>query len=177
VNRSRKYFLITDRLGFSHWNEGDLALAKTLWGDPKVSSFIGGPFTPDEVRARLNREIEMMIDYKVQYWPVFSLQNNELVGCAGLRPYGNDKHVFEMGVHLRSEYWSQGFAQEAARAVIGFAFETLAIKSIFAGHHPANEASERFLNRLGFRFTHEELYPPTGLNHPSYLLKNPGSLT
>ena len=27
------------------------------------------------------------------------------------------------------------------------------------------------LHRLGFRYTHDELYPPTGLNHPSYLLK------
>ncbi len=24
---------------------------------------------------------------------------------------------------------------------------------------------------LGFRYTHDELYPPTGLLHPSYLLK------
>jgi [ribosomal protein S5]-alanine N-acetyltransferase len=173
VSWSRNYFLITDRLGFSNWNEADLALAMTLWGDPKVSALIGGPFTAEEVSARLNREIEMMIAYKVQYWPVFLLQNDDLVGCAGLRPYGNDGTFLELGFHLRPEYWGQGLAKEGARAVIAFAFETLRVRSLFAGHHPENAASESLLKKLGFRWTHEEIYPPTGLLNPVYLLKNP----
>jgi ribosomal-protein-alanine N-acetyltransferase len=145
----------------------------TLWGDPVVSAFLGGPFTAGEVSARLSHEIEMMIASKVQYWPVFLLENNDLVGCAGLRPYMNDQHVLELGFHLRPTYWGHGIADEAARAVISFAFETLAIKSLFAGHHPANAASERLLKKLGFRWTHEEIYPPTGLMNPAYRLVNP----
>lgn len=146
-----------------------------LWGDPNVSCLIGGPFTPDEVRVRLNREIELMLVYRVQYWPIFLLQNNQFAGCAGLRPYKYDEQVFEMGVHLRSENWGQGLAQEAGRAVIAFAFDTLGAKGLFAGHHPANAASRRLIEKLGFRFTHEEFYPPTGLKHPSYLLTKPAS--
>ena len=165
---------MTDRLGFSHWRENDLPLAMKLWGDPKVSSLIGGPFTPDEVRERLSREIELMSTCQVQYWPVFLLQNSQLAGCAGLRPYRHEEQVFEMGAHLRPENWGQGLAEEAGRAVITFAFETLGVKALFAGHHPANAASRRLIEKLGFRFTHEEFYPPTGLNHPSYLLTNPG---
>jgi len=44
---------------------------------------------------------------------------------------------------------------------------------LFAGHHPENHASRRILSKLGFRLTHEEFYPPTGLLHPSYLLPRP----
>jgi [ribosomal protein S5]-alanine N-acetyltransferase len=170
---SRTYFLNTERLGFSHWSEDDLALAMTLWGDPRVSAWIGGPFTAEEVRARLAREIEMLLTCKVQYWPVFLLKDGELAGCAGLRPYGNDQQIQELGFHFRPQYWGQGLAQEAARAVIAFAFETLALKGLFAGHHPENTASERLLRKLGFRFTHWEIYPPTGLLNPAYLLMNP----
>jgi [ribosomal protein S5]-alanine N-acetyltransferase len=169
---SRDYFLMTDRLGFSHWRENDLPLAMKLWGNPKVSSLIGGPFTPKEVESRLSREIEWMTAYSVQYWPIFLLQNSQLAGCAGLRPYKHEERLFEMGVHLRPENWGQGMAQEAGRAVITFAFETLGVKGLFAGHHPANAASRRLIEKLGFRFTHEEFYGPTGLNHPSYLLAN-----
>lgn len=175
MNGCRNYFLMTNRLGFSHWSEGDLALAMTLWGDPTVSQFIGGPFSPEEVSARLHREIERMFACRVQYWPVFLLENGELAGCAGLRPYGNDKDVLELGFHLRPDYWGKGLAQEAARAVIDFAFETLAVTSLFAGHHPNNIASGRLLKKLGFCFTHEEIYPPTGLLEPAYLLTNPKS--
>jgi [ribosomal protein S5]-alanine N-acetyltransferase len=170
---SRTYFLNTERLGFSHWSEDDLALAMTLWGDPRVSAWIGGPFTAEQVSARLNREIEMFLTCKVQYWPVFLLKDGELAGCAGLRPYGNDQQIQELGFHFRPQYWGQGIAQEAARAVIAFAFETLALKGLFAGHHPENTASERLLRKLGFRFTHREIYPPTGLLNPAYLLMNP----
>jgi RimJ/RimL family protein N-acetyltransferase len=42
---------------------------------------------------------------------------------------------------------------------------------VFAGHNPANTASRGLLARLGFRYTHDELYAPTGLRHPSYLLE------
>jgi ribosomal-protein-alanine N-acetyltransferase len=173
VSESRPHFLTTDRLGFSYWHEDDLALAMTLWGDPRVSAFIGGPFTEEEVSTRLAREIEMLLARKVQYWPVFLLQDGELAGCAGLRPYRNDEHVLELGFHFRPQYWGQGIAQEAARAMIAFAFEILDLKALFAGHHPENIASERLLRKLGFRYTHQEIYPPTGLLNPAYLLINP----
>jgi [ribosomal protein S5]-alanine N-acetyltransferase len=173
VSLPHHYFLTTDRLGFSHWNEGDSASALTLWGDPKVAEFIGGPFTAEEVSARLRRELETMSTHRVQYWPVFLLQKGDLAGCAGLRPYGEDAHVLELGFHFRPKYWGQGLAEEAARAVIAYAFETLALKSLFAGHHPANVASERLLKKLGFCWTHQEIYPPTGLLNPAYRLVNP----
>jgi RimJ/RimL family protein N-acetyltransferase len=167
--------LATERLGFGHWNGDDLVLAMTLWSDPRVSVWIGGPFTPEQVKARLDREIEISHTCKVQYWPVFQLKDGELVGCAGLRPYGTDEQVLELGFHFRPEYWGQGLAHEAAQAVIAFAFETLEVEGLFAGHHPENAASERLLRKLGFRYTHQEIYPPTGLLNPSYLLKNPNA--
>jgi ribosomal-protein-alanine N-acetyltransferase len=78
VSTSRTYFMTTDRLGFSHWSEEDLALAMTLWGDPRVSAFIGGPFAQEKVSGRLTRQIEMSLAHKVQYWPVFLLQDGDL---------------------------------------------------------------------------------------------------
>jgi [ribosomal protein S5]-alanine N-acetyltransferase len=170
------YFLTTNRLGFSHWLEDDFPLAMTLWGDPRVSAWIGGPFAEKGVRARLTREIETQLARKVQYWPVFLLQDEELAGCAGLRPYGNDERILELGFHFRPQYWGQGLAQEAAKAVIAFAFDTVAVRALFAGHHPENAASERLLRKLGFQYTHQEIYPPTGLLNPAYLLKNPKAL-
>src|SRR5579864_2825471 len=167
----RAYFLTTERLGFSHWSTGDLALAQGLWGNVEVTSLIGGPFTAEQVAQRLDREIASMNAHRVQYWPVFLLDTDEHAGCAGLRPYRLDQKVYELGFHFRPEYWGCGLAQEAARAVIQFAFQQIGAEALFAGHHPANVASRQVLAKLGFQFTHEEFYPPTGLKHPSYLLK------
>ena len=172
VNASpaRDYFLTSERLGFSHWSAADLLLAQQLWKNAVVTSLIGGPFTDEQIEQRLNHEIASMNAFHVQYWPVFLLENDQHAGCAGLRPYRVDQHIYELGFHFRPEYWGRGLAQEAGRAVIAFAFENLGAEALFAGHHPANSSSRRVLAKLGFEFTHEEFYPPTGLRHPSYVL-------
>jgi RimJ/RimL family protein N-acetyltransferase len=172
---ARPYFLRTPRLGFGVWSPEDLPLALALWGDILVTRYIGGPFSAEAVRQRLDAEIGLMARDGVQYWPIFLLDGDEHAGCAGLRPYRREAGIHELGVHLRPACWHRGLGVEAGRAVIGFAFSTLHAAAIFAGHHPSNTASERMLKALGFRFTHRELYPPTGLHHPSYLLERPGA--
>ena len=145
-----------------------------MWGDPEVTRFIGGPFSDEQVRERLAREIATCGEHGMQYWPVFLLGSGEHVGCCGLRPYDLAKGVLELGCHVRRTHWRHGYAQEAARAVIGYAFESLGASALFAGHNPANESSRQLLSKLGFRYTHDELYAPTGLHHPSYLLRAAG---
>jgi RimJ/RimL family protein N-acetyltransferase len=164
------YFLQSARLGFRPWSDADIDLALAVWGDPEVTRLIGGPFSPGQVRERLAREIATAHSHGVQYWPIFLLSTGEHVGCCGLRPYKSEAGVYEIGIHLRRAYWGQGYAPEATRAVMKHAFRTLGMKALFAGHNPANGASRRILEQLGFRYTHDELYPPTGLYHPSYLL-------
>lgn len=164
------YFLRSERLGFRPWSEADVGLAVVLWGDPEVTKLIGGPFSRAQVQERLSREIGTMKSHGVQYWPIFLLVTGEHVGCCGLRPYKAEEGVYEIGVHLRKLYWGEEYAPEATRAVMKYAFNTLGVKALFAGHNPANTASRRVLEKLGFRYTHDEFYPPTGLYHPSYLL-------
>ncbi|MBN2393265.1 MAG: GNAT family N-acetyltransferase [Anaerolineae bacterium] len=164
------YFLHTRRLGFRPWAEADLDLAVGLWGDENVTRFIGGPFSVDQIRERLAREMDNLHTYRVQYWPLFLLDRDEFVGCCGLRPYRDEQSVYEIGFHLRRAYWSQGLAVEAAWAVMEYAFHQLKATVLSAGHHPANVASRRVLEKLGFQYTHDEFYPPTGLQHPTYRL-------
>lgn len=166
-----EYFLQTQRLGFRTWSPADLPLAEALWADPEVTRLVGGPFSSDQIRARLDREITTQIDHGVQYWPIFLLASGENIGCCGLRPYRPEDGIIELGVHIRRAHFRHGFALEASATVMTHAFTALKVKALFAGHNPANEGSHRLLSRLGFRYTHDELYPPTGLQHPSYLVE------
>lgn len=87
-----------------------------------------------------------------------------------MRPYDYENNIFEIGIHLKKKYWGKGFAQESCSAVMEYAFKTLKVNALFAGHNPKNIASAQLLKKLGFRYTHDEFYPPTGLHHPSYLM-------
>jgi RimJ/RimL family protein N-acetyltransferase len=151
----------TQRLTFRWWREDDVALALELWGDLSVTARIGR-IDPVE---RLRSEVELASQHGVQYWPVFD--GDAFVGCCGLRPY---EAIYELGFHLCAAHWGKGYATEAARAVIAHAFEVLKAPSLFAGHHPENEASRRTLLKLGFRYTCDAPYAGTGLMHPSYSL-------
>lgn len=166
----REYFLRTERLGFSQWREEDLDLAFSLWGDPEVTRYISanGIFSGQEIKARLQKEIKNNELYGVQYWPIFGLETAEHIGCCGLRPYNLEKGIYELGFHLKSRHWGKGYAYEAAAAVIRHALDKLHAANLFAGHNPHNAASKRLLEKLGFKYSHDEFYPPTGLHHPSY---------
>lgn len=168
-------FLETERLRFRLWREGDVDLAVTLWGDPDVTRFIDARprLSREAVEERLTREIEAQRDHEIQYWPMFLRDTGELAGCCGLRPHDIAGRVYELGVHIRRAHWGKGLALESSRAVIAHAFRDRGAAALFAGHHPENRTSGRLLERLGFRRTHEELYPPTGLMHPSYRLEAP----
>lgn len=167
------YFLRSARLGFRCWSRDDLPLALALWGDHRVTQFIGGPFSPKQIEHRLKKENDSLQKHHFQYWPVFLLSDGQHVGCAGIRPYRPEEEIHELGFHLRPEFWSQGLAEEAARAVMAYAFETLNAKALSAGHHPANASSRHILEKLGFHFSHEEFYAPCGLQIPYYLLASP----
>ena len=168
----RSYFLKTDRIGFSQWGREDIDLAQLLWGNPKVTNYIcaSGLFDDNEILNRLNREVDNNIKYHVQYWPIFELNSNALIGCCGLKPFAEKQ--YEIGFHLRPEFWGQGYALEAAKAVIEYAFAVLKAEGLFAGHNPNNIASKKVLSKLQFQYIGDEFYEPTGLFHPSYELKN-----
>jgi RimJ/RimL family protein N-acetyltransferase len=166
------YFLTTDRLGLRVWQQADIGFAVALWGDPAVAQFLhaDGPPSHQAIAERLVREMATQELHGFQYWPVFLLDDGAHVGCCGLRPYCSEVAVHEFGTHLRPTFWRQGLAHEAGVAVRDYARHQLHARGLFAGHHPENAASGAMLRKLGFRYTHDELYAPTGLHHPSYLL-------
>jgi len=142
-----------------------------LWGDATVTAFITAqPFTASQVEERVREEVERQSKQGVQYNPIFLRATGDLVGCCGFRPRDTSTGVLELGFLLRTQFWGQGLATEAARAAVEHAFDVLGAPAIFAGHHPENSASRHVLEKLGFRQTHVEVYPPTGRQHPCYLL-------
>ena len=167
-----QYFLSSRRLGFRIWKHSDFQLAKKLWGNYEVSKFIDsrGKLNDAQISEKLEKEIEIQKTYGIQYYPIFLLNNNQHIGCCGLRPYDTGKRINEIGVHIIPDYWRKGFATEAINTVMEYAFNKLKVTALFAGHNPKNNSSRNLLFKLGFGYTHDEFYPPTGLNHPSYLL-------
>ncbi|MCI8511235.1 MAG: GNAT family N-acetyltransferase [Lachnospiraceae bacterium] len=166
----RNFFMQTNRIGFSKWSGSDLPFAERLWGNQEVTKYIcaSGRFSRQDIKNRLNQEITNGETQNIEYWPVFEVTTGKFIGCCGLRPYKEKE--YEIGVHMLPEFWGQGYAFEAAAAIIQYAFSELNAQKLFAGHNPNNISSRKLLNKLGFIYIGDEFYPPTGLYHPSYEL-------
>lgn len=155
---------------FRSWSEQDLPLARSLYGDERVTKLLGSiPYDDDMIRDRLAKELALEAELGIQYWPMF-LHDGDFVGCCGLRARRADQRIYELGFYLRFEHWGKGLAREAAQSVLAYAFGPIGASAIYTGHHPDNASSKRVLEQLGFRYTHHELYPPTGLEEPCYEL-------
>jgi len=76
------------------------------------------------------------------------VHRGRLIGCADVDEIEPDGGV--IGYWLEEAAWGQGFASEAAGAVIDFAFDKLGLGRLTTGHAADNPASGRVLAKLGF---------------------------
>jgi RimJ/RimL family protein N-acetyltransferase len=161
----------TSRLFLRVWDESDFPLAKRLWGDPEVMTFLGGPLNDAKVLDKMRAEIACFDQHAVQYWPMFETSTGEFVGCCGLRPWAyTPPPGYEIGFHLVKAKWGLGYASEIAGAVVNHGFRKLQLPMLRAGHHPEHQNSKKILLNLGFEFVEDVYYKPTGLMHPTYKL-------
>lgn len=71
-----------------------------------------------------------------------------LVGCADVDEIARGEGA--IGYWLDEAAWGHGFAFEAARAVVAFAFQGLGLDQLTSGHAADNPASGKVLEKLGF---------------------------
>lgn len=76
----------------------------------------------------------------------------DVAGAIGLEVQP-DHDRGEIGYWIGVPYWGRGYMTEAARAVLGWAFESLRLHKVFAQHFTRNAASGRVLQKIGM--THE----------------------
>ena len=82
--------------------------------------------------------------------------NHTPIGMVGVN--WREPEAPELGYWLGVEYWGQGFATEAARAVIDFAFEEFDIEHLMSGARVANPNSRNILEKCGFQWSGVELH-------------------
>ena len=158
------------RLFFRSWAESDTSLAETLWCDPEVTHYFGGAMTREQAHARLAAEREREANLGVQYWPMFLRETGEFAGCAGLRPWQMDSATIEAGVHLARSAWGLRLGEESLCAVLAHGFDRLRLPVIVAGHGLGHDNSQRLLERVGFRYTHNIIWGPKAIEVRMYAI-------
>ena len=104
-------------------------------------------------------------------WAVTRKEDGQFIGLCGIEALEGTNDG-ELDYYYGKPYWSQGFATEAARAVVCFGFEHTSWDRIVAAIVPANIASGRVLEHLGLVYQkHVNYYELTGAD--SIILDDP----
>lgn len=141
--------LETERLVLRMLRESDTDAYAEMMADPEVVRFLGGkPMS----RAEAWRNMAMVLGHwhlrGYGFWAVEEKSSGELVGRVGCwRPEGGPG--LEVGWTLRRSSWGRGYATEAARAAVGYAFAALGQSRVLSLIAPDNVASIRVAERLG----------------------------
>lgn len=106
------------------------------------------PYTEDDARRLVSAPQDTTLPHFVITLP--GGDGARILGCIGLLNAGGGE--VELGYWIAREHWGQGYATEAARAVLGLA-QALGHRRLVAHHFADNPASGRVLAKLGFRQT------------------------
>lgn len=164
--------LETPRLRLRPLASSDEADLIALDSDPEVMRYVGSPAgvkSPAETaeRARLRIRETQRGDYEpLGFWRIEGRGDRAFHGVGALirmptgrMPHGNregpgdadvDDVDIEVAYRLARTAWGQGIATEAAGALVAHALGPLALPRVVAVTYPANQASQRVLDKLGF---------------------------
>ena len=139
--------LAGERVALRPLTEADEDRLFTLFSDPVAMRYWS--FPPFTERAQARRRIADALSGENVTWGIS--QNDALIGTVAL----HDLHVpsgrAEIGYMLARPHWGKGLAFEAASLAIDHAFGPLGLRRVEADIDPRNAASQKLLERLGFR--------------------------
>jgi RimJ/RimL family protein N-acetyltransferase len=146
--------LETERLMLRRPTLADVRAIARLANDRRIAENtrrLPHPYSQDHAVAF----VRAMADDKLE--TAFLIENNHTpVGMVGVN--WREPEAPELGYWLGVEYWGQGFATEAARAVIDFTFEEFDIEHLMSGARVANPTSRNILEKCGFQWSGVELH-------------------
>lgn len=148
--------LDTERLILRGHTPADFDECAAMWGDPRVTEFIGGrPSTAEEVWTRVLRYAGMWALLGFGYWVVRERDTGRFVGEVGFADFRREVtpplDVPEAGWVLAPWAHGRGYATEAVRAALAWGDAHLAAPRTVCMIAPENAPSIRVAQKLGFR--------------------------
>ncbi len=136
----------TARLRLRAVTDDDAARIAALAGDWDIASMTGRipyPYSEEAARHWVSGVAEREEVFGIEY-------GGELIGICGFTGHANGDA--ELGYWIGKPYWGQGFATEAAAAVMAYGYTKVGIRRFVCKHLTGNPGSARVIQKLGFRY-------------------------
>lgn len=142
----------TERLILRRWRADDRPAFHAICADPQVMAWLGGVLTPAEADARLAKVQATFDQLGYGRFCIERRSDARVLGWCGVMPAHESQPIAgtpEIGWRLIPETWGQGYATEAASAVLIDAFDRVGLAEVWAYTSPHNVRSQAVMQRLG----------------------------
>ena len=143
----------TERLVLRKIAEGDAALQMKALNTPTVMEYLGGVKELHEIEAKHAKAMASFAREGFGFMMMIEKASGELVGHCGMKrvdnPLAPNVGDHEIGWLVREDRWRHGYANEAMRAVIDWAFTSIGAPFLVAITCERNSPSWRFMEKLG----------------------------
>ena len=156
----------TSRLILRPFTESDAAAASYNSRQPSVAHYMPEMVKETEEVALgwiryVNKEL-FDIAKPCVLFAIVSKTDERCMGCIFINRKEEWGNIVEMGYYIADEYQGNGYATEAGKAMIWWAFEKVGQDVLSAFAKPENEASRRVIEKLGFIFGETRTLPHNG---------------
>jgi RimJ/RimL family protein N-acetyltransferase len=153
LRETRPFVLETERLTLRKPTLADVKAITALADDRRIALMtrrLPHPYTQDDA-------VHFVKTIADTGETVFLIESDfKPVGVAGVD--WSEPDAPELGYWFGVEHWGQGFATEAARAVIDYTFEEFAVDQMMSGARVVNPKSRNVLEKCGFQWSGVELH-------------------
>ena len=127
-----------------------------LYTDPLVTRTLASarrPLPEEKIVETIQQAVDHWRQHGFGYWVFRMKEGGQFVGRGGLTTHKMDgEPVVGLGYAVMPGYWNQGFATEMAQASLEVGFRHLGLTEIWSWALPENRASQRVMEKLGFRY-------------------------
>jgi RimJ/RimL family protein N-acetyltransferase len=164
------FSLESDRLLLRAWRDEDLPAFAALNADPQVMRYFPAPLTVEQSYAQADKIRQFMQQNGWGLWAVEEKDGAPFIGFVGLAIPAEDlpcSPCVEIGWRLAAVHWGKGYATEAARTALRYAFEQLNLAEVVSFTAETNQPSSRVMERIGMMCHNESfLHPQLPQGHP-----------
>ena len=140
--------------------EQDAGDVRSLAGNKNVSETtlnIPHPYDSGEAEKWISTHAGAWKNRTGVIYAIVERSSKDLVGAISLVKMVDGNA--ELGYWIGEPYWNRGYCSEAAKSLVQFAFEKLAVKNIMAEHLSSNPASGRVMQKLGMQHVNQTRKP------------------
>jgi RimJ/RimL family protein N-acetyltransferase len=163
--------LTSERLILRPWREDDLDALAQLCADPEVMAHFPAVLDHAGSAELLGKLMAHQAEHGFTFWCLERREDGAVIGFTGLARVGFAAPfvpAVETGWRLARPFWDQGYALDAARRSLQFAFEELELSEVVAFTVPGNVRSWGLMERLGMRRD-----PADDFEHPGLPVGHP----